>query len=164
MPGFDEHINQAKKNLKFLEDVNKQFNADYIDWQVTICFYTALHLVNAHLSKFDIQYRKHSDVNDALNPYNQLSISKLPLDEYESYISLQSLSRRSRYLVNEKDRQIGSFSAAITYDVHLCKAIKHLNKIIAHFSEKYSLDILPISVKCICLKASDKLRYFLVEQ
>jgi len=55
---FDEHIQQANHNLQFLSFANQAGSA-YYDWQVTICFYTALHLVNAHLSLFNMQYRKH---------------------------------------------------------------------------------------------------------
>jgi hypothetical protein len=46
---FEENIAQAKSNLNFLETVNQKIG-NYYDWQVTICFYTAGHLVNAHLT------------------------------------------------------------------------------------------------------------------
>ena len=82
------------------------------DWQVTICFYTAVHLINCHLANFGLQYRKHKDVKDALNPYT-ISPAKLPEDEYSAYISLQSLSRRSRYLVNENCKVVRNVAATI---------------------------------------------------
>lgn len=82
MATFDEHISQAKKNLLFLESINIHCKQFY-DWQVTVCFYSCLHFVNAHLSKFDLQYRKHKDVKDALNPFS-LSPAKLPEDEYSA--------------------------------------------------------------------------------
>ena len=110
MPQFDKHIHQTSHNLKFLELVNQNGN-NFFDWQVTICFYTALHLVNAHLSLFQMQYRKHVDVKDAINPKNIQSVSSgsaLPDNEYLAYTKLQSLSRRSRYLVNEKDGNLNS--------------------------------------------------------
>ena len=134
---------------------------DCYDWQVTVCFYTAMHLVNAHLSKHNLQYRKHKDVNHALNPDVALSVSKLPETEYDSYIVLQSLSRRSRYLVNEKDNQLASTVAAFTYDKHLGKGVKHLNLLIQYFCNLYNItSISPVKIKCAELKPADKLSYF----
>lgn len=104
MPSFEEHIIQVNRNLNFLTNINNNVT-DCCDWQITVCFYTALHIINAHLSKFDLQYRKHSDVNHAINPYT-ISPGRIPEDVYISYMSLQSLSRRSRYLVNEKGSRL----------------------------------------------------------
>ena len=158
MATFDEHINQAKRNLAFLESINHNIK-DCIDWQVTVCFYTSLHLINAHLATFDLQYRKHVDVKDALNPERKLSISKLPEDEYVAYTSLQMLSRRSRYLVNEKDGKIGSEMAALTYETHLAKAIKHLDCLVLFFRVKYNIALPVASFQCTDLKRQS-LKYF----
>jgi len=158
LASFDEHIQQARNNLNFLCQVNQSL-ANHYDWQVTVCFYTALHLVNAHLSTFGLQYRKHSDVNHALNPDVALSVSKLPEDEYDSYIALQRLSRRSRYLVNEKN-DISSPFAYFTYDKHLAKAVRHLNLLITFFQSKYKFTISAIDFSCLELSASEKLLYF----
>jgi NifB/MoaA-like Fe-S oxidoreductase len=149
---FDEHINQAKRNLAFLESINHNVK-DCIDWQVTVCFYTALHLINAHLATFELQYRKHVDVKNALNPENNLSISKLPEDEYVAYATLQMLSRRSRYLVNEKDNQVGTTTAFLTHDIHLAKSIKHLDRLVAFFQNKYKVSLPSIAIKCPDLKS-----------
>lgn len=155
---FDEHIAQAKSNLKFLETVNQNVK-NYFDWQVTVCFYTALHLVNAHLTKHSLQYRQHKDVNHALNPEVLTSISKLPLPEYEAYIGLQRLSRRSRYLVNEKDGNLRSDNGFFTYDVHLGRAIRNLDKLIIYFDKKYSLSIPSISFSCSEVSKTDSLKH-----
>ena len=151
MATFDEHINQAKKNLAFLESINHIIK-DCIDWQVTVCFYTALHLINAHLATFELQYRKHVDVKNALNPERTLSISKLPEDEYVAYAALQMLSRRSRYLVNEKDSKIGATMAFLTHDVHLAKSVRHLDCLVTFFQDKYNVFLPSISIKCPNLK------------
>ena len=151
MATFDEHINQAKRNLVFLESINHNVK-DSIDWQVTVCFYTALHLINAHLAKFELQYRKHGDVKNALNPERTLSISKFPEDEYVAYATLQMLSRRSRYLVNEKDSQIGATSAFLTHDIHLAKSVRHLDCLVTFFQNKYKVSLPSISIKCPDLK------------
>jgi hypothetical protein len=155
---YEDHIAQAKRNLTFLVSINNSIQDSY-DWQVTACFYTALHLVNAHLSKYGLQYRKHKDVNFALNFANPTSPARLPEDEYISYTALQSLSRRSRYLVNEKDHNIGSIEAFLTYDKHLARSLRHLNKLLEHFSALYKIEFPLTSVKCPEIKAGE-LKYF----
>ncbi len=157
MPQFDNHISQAKHNLDFLGLVNQR-GFDFIDWQVTICFYSAVHLVNAHLSLFDMQYRKHVDVKDAINPKHPPSVTKgsaLPDNEYLAYTKLQSLSRRSRYLVNDKDGNLSSNQVFLTYEVHLSRSLKHLNTIIKYFCTKYHFNISPISIKCEGINKGD---------
>ena len=147
MPGSQDHIKQALHNLSFLEKVNSSL-PDYYDWQVTVCFYSALHLVNSHLSHFNLQYRKHKDVKDALSPYSQLSPAKLPENEYAAYVTLQSLSRRARYLVNEKDDNLSSGQAFFTYDKHFGKALKHLNTLMSYFNGRYQLSLPKIKAGC----------------
>lgn len=151
MAQFDDHIAQAKRNLQFLSSINRKITNCY-DWQVTVCFYTALHFVNAHLSKYQLQYRKHRDVNYALNFSNSISPARLPENEYLAYTALQSLSRRSRYLVNEKDNNLLSEQAFLTYDKHLARALRHLNSLLQHFESRYSIGLSPIDVKCSELK------------
>lgn len=123
-------------------------------------FILALHLVNAHLSKHNLQYRKHHDVNFALNPDVQLSVSKLPEAEYDAYMGLQRLSRRSRYLVNEKDNNLTSAQAYITYDKHLAKAIRNLDALLQHFNSKYTLNLSVVPVSCAEIKSGEKLYHF----
>lgn len=157
LPQFDKHITQAKHNLLFLEHIN-QTSITFFDWQVTVCFYAALHLVNAHLSLHQMQYRKHVDVKDAINPKNQRSFnidSALPDNEYLAYTKLQSLSRRSRYLVNEKDANLSSDQVFLTYEIHLSKSLKHLNTIINYFCSKYQFDIIPIKIRCQGIQKGD---------
>jgi len=105
-----------------------------------------------------MQYRKHVDVKDALNPKNQISVTKgsaLPDNEYLAYNKLQSLSRRSRYLVNEKDNNLNSDLASLTYEIHLNRALKHLNTLIVFFKRKYTIEFPNISLKCEGIKRGD---------
>ncbi|MEZ4941806.1 MAG: hypothetical protein R3D58_13080 [Saprospiraceae bacterium] len=158
MPNFSDHVNQSVNNLRFLEGINGHL-PNYCDWQVTVCFYTALHLVNAYLANSGMQYRKHSEVTNAINPMNQLSPFSIPEDPYSAYISLMSLSRRSRYLALDTDLQ--SKKAHLTYDKHLAKAIRHLETIMQWFSGKFPDTSFPtINVKCIEIKAREGFRYF----
>lgn len=155
MPQFADHIKQARHNLNFLAQINSG-KYECIDWQVTTCFYVALHLVNAHLAKHNMQYRSHNKVKEALNPAIDLSFTKLPEDEYVAYVSLQNLSRRSRYLVNDKD--INSDKVSITYEKHLAKAIRHLDRLLSYFSENYNLSIEKIQMRCSAIKIRQEIK------
>ncbi|WP_157579206.1 hypothetical protein [Spirosoma montaniterrae] len=112
-------------------------------------------MVNAHLATFSLQYRSHTDAKHALNPQRAASPSKLPEDEYAAYISLQMLSRRSRYLVNEKDGQIGAGQAAYTYDKHLAKAIRHLDRLAQYFQNRYKLSLPIVLMRCAGIKQGE---------
>lgn len=150
MPSFEEHIVQVNRNLKFLANINKSV-PDCCDWQITVCFYTALHLVNAHLSKFGLQYRKHSDVNHAIN-FATFSPGRLPEDVYIAYMSLQSLSRRSRYLVNEKDNKLREERAFLIFEKHLAKGFRHLDLLLNYFNNLYVLKIENVTLNCTEIK------------
>ncbi|MCB0737044.1 MAG: hypothetical protein KDC92_05990, partial [Bacteroidetes bacterium] len=151
MAKFEDHLNQARSNLKFLEVVNEKA-FEFIDWQVTVCFYTSLHLINAHLAKHQLQYRSHTDVKNAINPKNPFAVSKLQENEYVAYVTLQMLSRRSRYLVQEKDSNIDSDQVFLTYEKHLSKALRHLDCLISYFNQNYSAGIPKATIRCDLIK------------
>ena len=101
MATFQEHIDQSNNNLDYLSNINNLIN-DRWDWQVTVSFYCALHLINAHIvQKTNKNYLSHSQVSSAISPYNLLSLSKVDEEIYLSYTKLFQLSRRARYLLNE---------------------------------------------------------------
>lgn len=151
MASFEEHISQSKKNLQFLESVNQRIT-DSFDWQVTVCFYCAIHIINAHIAKkADLHYRSHEDVNKAINPANQLSPTKLDESNYLAYMKLQNLSRRARYLCHDKPQNRNT-DAHLTYDVHLSKALRHLDKLINFINTEYEVQISGMSMKCNGLK------------
>jgi len=145
MPDFNEHLNQAKRNLKFLEIANQPGN--YFDWQVTVCFYSALHVINAHLAHCNnSHYRTHIQVDEAINPFNQFSSSKLDSETYTAYSSLMKLSRRSRYLVNE-NLENHSPNVHFTHEKHLKKALIHLDKVLHFFSNRYRATFDELTIK-----------------
>ena len=160
MAKVEEHLHQAKHNFLFLQSINKN-TSNSTDWQVTVCFYTALHLINAYLANSNLHYRTHGDVKNAINPYRDLSSTKLPEDEYHAYTALQILSRRSRYLVQINNKgEIASETAAFTYDKHLARAIRHLDRLFSYYCQKYKTSIEPIDIFCSELKSGDKLSFF----
>lgn len=158
MTKFDEHIEQAARNFLFLEQINNSID-DCVDWQVTVCFYTSLHIVNAHLTTGELNYRSHKDVDNVINFAAVASPFKLPQAEYLSYKKLQSLSRRSRYLVNGDNASKDDGRTYFTHSIHLKRAIGHLDKLIKFFTSKYGFDLPKIKLKCEDLKNDDYLTF-----
>jgi len=140
MATFSDHIAQAKHNNGFCEFICKNSDAFY-DWRVTVNFYTCIHLINAHLAYIeDAHYRRHSDVEDAINPYNKGTCS-LPKEIFLSYKKLHNLSRRSRYLINEK---MSNHEECVhhTSENHYKKSVNRLSEIASFFEEKYKISII----------------------
>lgn len=159
MADFNNHISQAKRNISFLSNINSSCN-EYWDWQVTVCFYVAVHVINAHLDKSaGLHYKTHEDVKNAINPKNQLSISSVPDNVYISFTKLLNLSRRSRYLIHDEHKNDASITH-FTHDVHLKKALFHLDVILKHFSNKYSIEFEKTCMACGPLNNS--LEYFTI--
>lgn len=154
MPSFDAHISQNKRNLNFLGIINEHA-PDHPDWQVTVCFYSALHLVNAHLAYFGLHFRNHNDVEYRINFENQTSPAKLPEKVFIAYKKLRALSRRARYLVNEKGGKQDNETVAFTYDKHLARAGRHLDTILQFFQGQYNLHFNTITLQCSELKKGE---------
>lgn len=129
---------------------------DCWDWQVTVCFYSALHLINSHIViKTGANYLSHSKVEEIINPFNKLSVARLDEKIFTSYIKLFQLSRRSRYLLSEnfkKGNNLDILPASVTYSKHLKKAIYHLEIIINFIKNNYKESFPQVEVKCIDLK------------
>jgi len=160
LPRENDHISQVKHNLEFLSNISTN-TPNCVDWQVTCCFYCALHLVNAYLASKGLQYRKHVDVYDVINPYKAANVHKLPEDIFVSYKALDNLSRRSRYLVNPSDRSsFSSDRAHCTYSRHLAKAIRHLNAIMTHFEPMYDIEFDVYDICCDELKNDGSTKFF----
>ena len=48
MPNIPERIRQARHNFKFLESLEiARLSGEFSDWVVTVCFYTAVHYIEA---------------------------------------------------------------------------------------------------------------------
>jgi len=152
---FSEHIEQSKSNIYFLSKINTNIENCW-DWQVTVCFYSALHLVNAHIvQKMNANYLSHNKVDEIINPYNVKSLATLNEDIYMSYTKLFQLSRRSRYLLNEnfqKNNKLDIQLGCVTYSKHLKKAIFHFDKILNFIKNDYNESFTKVEIKCIDLK------------
>lgn len=154
MASFDEHIKQVKSNLQFLELTSTNHPDTFWDWKVTICFYTVVHLANAHISKkMNHHYRSHEEVNNVLNPYNKVSVCSIPEQFYKAYIKLSNLSRRSRYLVSD-DMSIREEKGFFTSEKHFAKAIRNLDILLDFFGQEYKIEL--TKYKIICNRCKDE--------
>ena len=159
MAAFEDHIQQAKKNLSFLVLTNLN-SQSYWDWQITISFYVCVHIVNAHIAKTaDLHYRTHEAVKNALNPYNELSLCKIPEDVYLSYAKIEALSRRARYLCSD-DKNNTSDQAQFTYDRHFAKTIRHLDKVMEYFGNYYKFKFDKSKISCPGLSRGENISNF----
>lgn len=162
MPSFVNHVDKSIHNFEFLEQINSNI-PNSIDWQVTVCYYTGLHLINAHLAEFGVQYRTHRNVQGILDPTNQTSIVKIDELPYLKYLELEMLSRRARYMTHAGNP---SPRPAIITDKHLAKSIRALDTIIVYFKDvferrkhttgdtTYSFTFPTIELECSKLKKS----------
>jgi len=147
MANFADHISQSRKNLSFLQEINS-LSVHYRDWDVTVCYYVAVHLVNSHIASVsNLHYRKHEEVANALNPYHILSLTKVPETVYLAYTQLQNLSRRSRYLISE-NMSNRSIDANITYDKHFKRALVYLETLLTFVESTYSQKFEKINIHC----------------
>lgn len=142
---------QGKSNLAFLTEVNKNIPNNW-DWQVTICFYVALHFISAHVVvKTGKNYLSHTSINDAINPTTQLSVAKLDEKTYLAYTKLYQLSRRARYLINENNKQNTGKeiqTCNLTHSVHFKRAISHLEIVMNFIADNYAITFSKSEIKC----------------
>ena len=146
MSRYRAHLEQANSNLEFLGKVNGVDPQRY-DWQVTVAFYSALHLVNAHLCDYGLRYRSHHDVREAISPVGRdTKPSALPKSVYLDYQKLFRLSRRARYLLDEasaNDTQV-----AHTSEKHFAQAIRRLDALLAYFDRSLE-EYVPLDIRLV---------------
>ena len=163
---FAEHIDQARKNLKFLCVINTTAN-DHWDWQVTTCFYTAVHLINGYLADVaDLHFHSHTDTLNAISteaPRNKIQVTE---ECYLAYRKLYNDSIRSRYLSIHKEEKTSDYDthiAYLTHDRHLQKAVKNLDRVMHYMAAKYGLNFSQMELDCIEMR-SKKYTYFQYKQ
>ncbi|WP_462267367.1 hypothetical protein [Mucilaginibacter sp.] len=158
MADYQAHINQAKKNLCTLSEISIHTTGSW-DWQVTCSYYVAVHLMNAHIaSKANLHYKTHEKVKNAL--FADLSPCKIDENIYVSYVRLENLSRRARYLCNDKlDGQSDNSITYLTHDVHFKRAIAQLEMILVYFKDLYNIAFDTIKINCVGFDTSN-FKYF----
>lgn len=156
MPTFQEHIDQHIHNLDFLSAISIGVG-NSLDWQVTVIFYSALHLVNAHLALSGHHFRNHQDVDLLISPEGRIRDCRVDPEIYTAYRKLRSLSRISRYLINAETRTEPPNDISRIQQRHLARALKQLDKIIGWFIAKPRFSSKKVSVKCTDFSVNEKL-------
>lgn len=149
MSRYQAHLKQANANLDFLGIVNNADPTRY-DWQTTVAFYSALHLVNAWLCEYGARYRSHHDVKDAINPRTGRP-SAVTDQAYADYQALFRLSRRARYLLDETSADENR--VAHTSEKHFAKAMRRLDRLMAYFQAELE-DYAPVTINLKSTKLS----------
>lgn len=85
-----DHLRQWQHNRDFLAIIPGK----YPDWVVTVAFYSALHVVDAVLSAYQVTTVSHESRNLVLSKTNRY------LKIRECYLPMYTLSRTIRYLAN----------------------------------------------------------------
>lgn len=89
---FEDHVHRAKKNLEVLGVLNRYSHVDY-SWQVTLCFYTAVHLINSHLSYVAGEtFNTHVSTLNRIDPGSPLNIHAVSHTAYKAYLRLHNRS------------------------------------------------------------------------
>jgi hypothetical protein len=158
VPQYDDHVNQAKRNIVFFENIHNGVS-DCLDWQVTALFYTAVHLVSAHLAKFGLQKRNHNEIYNALNFANSTSAMRISEKVFTAYQSLQNESRKARYLINVKDGHLDGGKAHFIFTKHLCRALRNLDTIMDYFDSKYGMSLPQIQINCPEFKITPDIKF-----
>jgi hypothetical protein len=156
MAQFGDYIKQAKSNLEFLDKVNRHAGRHY-DWQVTVCFYVGVHLINAYLvNERGISFNSHVDTFEAVNPVNELSLIRLSEQNYLAYRKLYNLSRRARYIFTDEEKLKGQDDkiAYLTYEKHLERSIKNLDKLLVFIKDKYGESFPSIDINLMGIQSS----------
>lgn len=91
-----DYIEKAKHNENFLSNVELE---KFSDWYVTVCFYIALHYVNAFISvSLKSGFCSHEKVKQIIHPDGKIVNLRIDRNVYLDYLELQNLSRKARYM------------------------------------------------------------------
>jgi hypothetical protein len=118
MPDLDAHQTQVEHNRQAAM-VLQQAPHPYLDWVVTMLFYTALHLVDQVLyQNSQLHPRNHRQRHTAIA--NEPMLASI----YRDYRELEHQSRRSRYECTRfRSEDVNRLSARLTKIEHVVKSI-----------------------------------------
>lgn len=133
MASFNDHILQANENISFLQQMNLQLKPRNCGWEVVVCYYIAVHLMNAHITdKLNQTFNSHNKVNTVLF-YDKHSPALITKQAFYAYKDLTRLSRIARYLFDIQAPQ----NKMIISAQHHQEAFVHLNNLIHYFNTLY---------------------------
>lgn len=133
------HIKKVIHNLNVISQLEAQ-GSPYRDWQITLCFYSALHLTRYHLqASANYTCTTHEDAKDRLHWQNTMPFSRMDKEPYQAYADLEGFSRRARYIPEISPE---------TFEKDYIRAIQRLDKVMHYFDSKYSLSLPKTQIKC----------------
>ena len=105
MPDYDTHLSCYKHNRKLLDSLI--LNKDYNDWEITVIFYCAVHLIEGFFSKSTLSPNGlHSDSHrNRFVLINKFKCLKRISGEYQALYNLSILSRYEKNTLKNKDVQ-----------------------------------------------------------
>lgn len=139
-----------------MDKINRHAEGHF-DWQVTVCFYVGVHLINAYLVKErGMSFNSHVETFDAVNPLNELSPLRLSEENYLAYRKLYNLSRRARYICTDEEKLKGQDDkvAYLTFDKHLERSVKNLDKLLVFIQNKYGESFPSLDINLIGIQSS----------
>lgn len=114
MPSSSEHLKKYEINKEVLENALDKKNSNHFDWITTVCFYAALHIIEAQFAKQSIDNRTHVERED--NMRNSDVFSRKATDRYKQ---LSTYSKTARY---------GPGSIGITHASHSLELLRKIEE------------------------------------
>ena len=114
MPQKDSHVNQAIRNLKFIDAGAQCYDivGEYCEWYMTVKFYTALHLIDAVLAINQFHPSDHKARNTGIFKLKTM----FSLNCANRYHELYNFSKKARYLqgnaINSLKQDLNDFEIA----------------------------------------------------
>ena len=110
-----------------------------MDWQITLCFYSALHLIKSHLAHNKVTARTHDDVSNFISNSQLVfaGIVGVPKDVQNAYTYLYKHSREARYLFPDGGDPDNDVAPPVFSDADLIEAVRRLNSIMKFYQSKY---------------------------
>ena len=108
MPSEQNHIDQAKHNISFLESFYPDYK--FNDWSITVAFYTCIHIVEAaiHKKKKIIYLQKELTIEHSDQLFKEIAKINLPLPKNYSSSAFSNHTARG-LIVNENFKEIAGY-------------------------------------------------------
>lgn len=108
MPSQQNHIDQAKHNIQFLESFYPSYR--FNDWSITVAFYTVVHIVEVaiHKQKKITYLQKELTLEHSDQLFQAILNANLPLPKNYSNSTFSHHTAR-RLIVNENFKEIAEY-------------------------------------------------------
>jgi hypothetical protein len=123
---MQRHLEQAAHNKEFKDCVDKSFPERFFDWKITVCFYTALHLIHALAKKRGIYIgESHEQVAKNIDP-NRMPPGAMQINKqaWGHYRNLSKYARAARY---DGITDFATFEKMMEQDYKECQI--HMNEL-----------------------------------